>query len=112
MERCDPMVLLLAVQSVERKIEMQTSVIVGNYEFYYASGKLAALTDLPAEGSTPPMELKEQVMTAIEGFSPADPGQSYLVRLLDRYRPSEAWDEQMEQLFLWGKTGKQPEMGK
>ena len=39
----DDMVRIL-VESVERKLDMKASVLVGNYEFYYAAGKLAALT--------------------------------------------------------------------
>jgi hypothetical protein len=99
------MVLELAVSSIEKKLQMQASVIVGNYEFYYAAGKLAARTTLAADEMTPPLLLKEQVDGALKSFSaaPEDKKAAYLVYLLDRYRPSEAYDEQMAQLFRMGK---------
>lgn len=102
------MVPMLAVSSIEKKLEMQASVIVGNYEFYYASGKLSSLTSLGADENTRPVELKEAVETALVDFQPADDTQSYLVKLLERYRPSENYDEQMNLLFRWGREGKEP----
>ncbi len=104
------MVLMLAVGSVEKKLEMQASILVGNYEFYYAAGKLAALTSLEGDESTPPIELKEAVEKALEQFKPGeeDTGGQYLVKLLQRYRPSENYDEQMRDLFIWGRTNKEP----
>lgn len=103
------MVLMLAVESVRRKCEMQASVLVGNYEFYYAAGRLAALCgkDNPglfAAGETAsPAELKEAVMSALEKFAPSDEKESYLARMLERYRPGETWDDQTRELFVMGK---------
>ena len=105
------MVAELAVSSVEKKLEMQASVIVGNYEFYYASGKLASVAALQADETTAPMELKEAVTAALEGFVPSaeDDNGIYLKRLLERYRPAEEYDEQMDFLFRWGREGRRPE---
>ena len=102
------MVPMLAVSSIEKKLEMQASVIVGNYEFYYAVGKFSALTSLGADENTRPVELKEAVENALADFQPADDAQTYLVKLLERYRPSESYDEQMNLLFRWGREGKEP----
>lgn len=102
------MVPMLAVSSIEKKLEMQASVIVGNYEFYYAVGKFSALTSLGADENTRPVELKEAVENALADFQPADDVQAYLVRLLERYRPSESYDAQMNLLFRWGREGKEP----
>lgn len=104
------MVLMLAASSVEKKLEMQASIIVGNYEFYYAAGKLASQYSIGADETTQPMELKEAVEKALEQYNPPtdDKKGTYLNKLLDRYRPSEAYDEQMRDLFIWGKTGKEP----
>lgn len=102
------MVPMLAVSSIEKKLQIQASVIVGNYEFYYAAGKLSSLTSLGADENTRPVELKETVETALADFQPADDTQTYLVKLLERYRPSENYDEQMKLLFRWGREGKEP----
>ena len=88
--------------------DMKASVLVGNYEFYYAAGKLEALTKVKAGEDTPPDELKAAVSEALEHFEPADERQAYLVRLLERYRPNELQDEDTRDLFLWGLTGSEP----
>ncbi len=102
------MVRMLPVESVERKLDMKASVLVGNYEFYYAAGKLAALTEVEAGEETPPDELKAAVSEALEYFETADERQAYLIRLLERYRPNELQDEDTRALFLWGLTGREP----
>ena len=101
------MVLSLAVDSVEKKLQMQASVLVGNYEFYYAVGKMTQYLQLPVDGKMSPLMIKEVLERELPNFTPPsdDAKGQYLIRLLERYRPSEKYDEQMEQLFLWGKTG-------
>lgn len=103
------MVRMLPVESVERKLDMKASVLVGNYEFYYAAGKLAALTEVNAGEDTPPDELKTAVMETMEHFVPVDDRQEYLVRLLERFRPDELQNKDTRALFLWGLTGKEPQ---
>lgn len=102
------MVLMLAAESVEKKLVMQASVLVGNYEFYYAAGKLAAVTKLLGDEQTQPMELKTFVEKALEEYQPSaeDVSGAYLKKMLMRYRPSESYDEQMKELFVWGKEGR------
>ena len=43
------MVEELAVNAVEKKLDMQASILVGNYEYYYACGKLKGLMDLAVD---------------------------------------------------------------
>ena len=43
------MVEELAVNSVEKKLDMQASILVGNYEYYYACGKLKSLIELAVD---------------------------------------------------------------
>lgn len=102
------MIVELAAGSVRQKCEMRASVLVGNYEFYYAAGRLAAACKregapaFDANEATPPDEMKAAVMSVLDTFSPADENEAYLVRMLDRYRPGEKFDEQTRQLFLMG----------
>ena len=104
------MVLELAAESVRKKCEMRSSVLVGNYEFYYAAGRLASACErsgapaLEADESTAPEAMKEAVMSALSTFSPADEKEAYLARLLERYRPGEKFDEKTGRLFLMGKN--------
>lgn len=104
----------LTVSSVEKKIEMEASVLVGNYEFYYACGKLAAKTALEADGKTLPESLKEAEEAARTSYTPSsdDTKEVYLLKLLERYQPTEEYEQEMEELFYWGKEGKRPNIEK
>ena len=55
------MVEELAVNAVEKKLDMQASILVGNYEYYYACGKLKGLMDLAVDEKTAPLVMKEIV---------------------------------------------------
>ena len=98
------MVEELAVNSVEKKLDMQASILVGNYEYYYACGKLKSLIELAVDEETAPLVMKEIVDEALASYSPdeeSEPAKAYLKTLL-RYRPSDAYDAQMADLFLRG----------
>ena len=62
------MVEELAVNAVEKKLDMQASILVGNYEYYYACGKLKGLMDLAVDlvgitrSLTPPVARKKVVV--------------------------------------------------
>ena len=99
------MVEELAVNSVEKKLDMQASILVGNYEYYYACGKLKSLTELAVDEETAPLVMKEIVDEALASYSPdeeSEPAKAYLKTLLLRYRPSDAYDAQMASLFRRG----------
>ncbi len=99
------MLPVLAEESVEKKLEREISVLVSNYEFYYAAGKLAALTALEAERDTPPQQLKEAVDRTLAGFVPkeGDKKTAYLLYLLEKYRPREEYAPEMAELFDRGR---------
>ena len=52
------MVTLVARQSIIIKCNMQTSVLLGNYEFYYAAGLFCRLHGIAVEEDIQPVELK------------------------------------------------------
>lgn len=96
------MVLSIARQSVIIKCNLEASIMTGNYEFYYASGLLykfkgIAISEVPA-----PEVLYEQVQQMIEGYEPEDAKERHLVKMLRFYKPVEAFDEQMKELFWIG----------
>ncbi len=102
------MVEELAVNAVEKKLDMQASILVGNYEYYYACGKLKGMMDLAVDEETAPLVMKEIVDEALASFTPdeaAEPVKAYLKTLLLRYRPADEYDAQMADLFRWGRDG-------
>lgn len=101
------MVTSIARQSVMIKCNMQKSILTGNYEFYYAAGLAAKLADIEIDDDRKPEELKILLYDKLSGCVARDEREAYLFQLLMDYRPSEEYDEQMKELFLWGKEEKE-----
>ena len=100
------MELILAEQAIENKLDMQMSVMVGNYEFYYACGLLSQILDFGKDENTEPKELDMAVKEALKNFQPEGERQKYLAGLLMRYEASDVYDEQMKELFRMGRNQK------
>src|SRR3712207_5523488 len=103
------MVPLLAKQAVETKISRKISVLVGNYEFYYALGRYARIhPELGLSENMGPRQMKEILMSSLDpqAFAPKDTEEQYLAFLLYRYRVEEDFqDEVTGGLFRWALTG-------
>ncbi len=98
------MVLKLARDSVEHKLKNQISILVSNYEYYYAVGRVSRDITLAADETTPPAILKDVCDNALASYQPTDRSEQYLKEILLRYRPKDIYDEQMGELFLMGKN--------
>ena len=88
------MELLLARQSILIKCSLNASILMGNYEFYYAGGLLCRLAKTQPQPGMQPEQLY--------AFLPKNEQESYLVKLLREYKVSGEYDAQMEQLFEMG----------
>lgn len=96
------MVTLTARQSVIIKCNMQASVMLGNYEFYYGAGLFCKLKGIEVQEDVRPDELKEILQQELsEDFGKNDQ-EKYLTKLLLAYVPLEEYDGQMKELLLWG----------
>ena len=95
------MIELLAVQSIDHKLDKHISVITGNYEYYYACGILDRRLSLGLSSDMKPTELFDKVQEALHD-KPLDPEGDYLIYLLKRYEPEDKYDEQMGELFKRG----------
>ena len=96
------MVTLMARQSVIIKCNMQASVMLGNYEFYYGAGLFCKLKGVEVQEDIQPNELKEFLQQELsEDFGKNDQ-EKYLAKLLLAYVPLEEYDGQMKELLLWG----------
>lgn len=96
------MVTSIARQSVIIKCNMQASVLLGNYEFYYAAGLFGKICGLEIEEDILPEALAEKIAPELKKFSGEDTKEQYLVKMLSNYEVLEAYDEQMKELLLWG----------
>ena len=96
------MVTLVARQSVTLKCNMQASVMLGNYEFYYAAGLFCRVNGVEVEEEIKPGELKQKIMPMLESFAGSDEKERYLARLLLDYQPTEEYNGQMRELLQWG----------
>lgn len=98
------MVPSIARQSVIIKCNQQTSVLLGNYEFYYLAGLMKKLFDLDLNEEMQPFDMLEQIQSKLPNLEPKDEHEAYLIKLATNFKPSEKLDEQMKELFRWGAT--------
>lgn len=96
------MVTSIARQSVIIKCNMQASILLGNYEFYYASGLFCKISGNSVEKDILPKDLGDLIKPALEVFESEDKREQYLVKMLSNYEVSEEYDEQMKELLEWG----------
>ncbi len=96
------MELILAKQSVMIKCRLKASIMMGNYEFYYAAGLLCSLSgNQPASGLRPG-ELAEFLNPVLHAYEPKKEQEQYLIKMLREYKVSQEYDGQMEELFQMG----------
>ncbi len=96
------MILSIARQGVVIKCNLASSIMTGNYEFYYAAGLLFRIKDMAVHEVAEPLALMEQIQQEIVDFSSEDKREMHLVHMLLFYKPVEAFDEQMKELFWMG----------
>ncbi len=98
------MVPSIARQSVIIKCNQQTSVLLGNYEFFYLAGLMKKLFDLDINEEMQPFELLEGLQSKLEELTPSNPQEEHLIKMARNFKPDEKVDEQMIELFRWGAT--------
>lgn len=96
------MVTSITRQSIIIKCNMQASVMLGNYEFYYAAGVFCKLQGISVEEEISPMALKDSILPELESFKSEDEREKYLVKLLMNYKVLDEYDEQMKELLHMG----------
>lgn len=101
------MELCLAKQSVMIKCRLHASIMMGNYEFYYAAGLLCSLAGETPEQEIRPKELQAFLTPLFDTYKPGNEKESYLVKLLKEYKPSDEYDGQMKELLRMGMEEKQ-----
>ncbi len=108
------MELVLARQSVMIKCSIQSSILLGNYEFYYAAGLLCRLCGAIPGQAFQPAQLYDFIQPLLESYTPQNKEDAYLVKLLKGYDDiSDECDAQMAELMqmglkednLWAVTG-------
>lgn len=98
------MVPSIARQSVIIKCNMQSSVLLGNYEFYYLAGLMKKIFDLDLKEDMQPIELLEGIQSKLDALSPSNSQEAHLIQMVKNFRPEKRVDEQMKELFRWGAT--------
>ena len=98
------MVPSIVRQSVIIKCNQQTSVLLGNYEFYYLGGLMKNLFSLDLDEDMQPFELLEGIQSQLDRLTPNNPQEEHLIKMVRNFKPGETVDEQMKELFRWGAT--------
>ena len=102
------MVPYIARQSVIIKCNMQKSVLLGNYEFYYAAGLFQKFYGAGLSADMKPEELAAAIAGFASSVKPADEQETYLLSLLANYEPDDEQNEQTALLFSMGEGEKTP----
>lgn len=97
------MVTSIARQSVIIKCNQQTSVLLGNYEFYYLAGLMSKIFNLDLTEEQAPKELHDKIQEALDTLKTDDAREQYLITLVSVFKPLEDYDVQMKELFVMGK---------
>ena len=98
------MVPSIARQSVIIKCNQQTSVLLGNYEFYYLAGLMNKLFELDLNEDMQPQMMLDKIQENLGQLSPKDEKEAYLIKLVSTFKVEEKIDDQMKELFRWGAT--------
>ena len=98
------MVPSIARQSVIIKCNQQTSVLLGNYEFYYLAGLMKKVFELDLNEEMQPQEMLAEIHKNLDTLEPKNEQESYLIKLVSIFKPDEKVDDQMKELFQWGAT--------
>ena len=98
------MVPSIARQSVIIKCNQQTSVLLGNYEFYYLAGLMKKVFELDLNEEMQPQEMLAEIQKNLDALEPKNEQESYLIKLVSIFKPDEKVDDQMKELFQWGAT--------
>ena len=98
------MVTSIARQSVIIKCNQQSSVLLGNYEFYYLAGLLKKIYNLDLNEDMQPQEMLDKIQANLGQLAPQDEKEAYLIKLVSVFKVEEKYDDQMKELFRWGAT--------
>ncbi len=89
-------------QSVILKCLRQKSALLGNYEYYYAAGLFSRLSGVQIKAGLAPEELSAALIEGLPMYTPDDPKEMHLKKMLADYHPGEKREEVMEELFRQG----------
>ena len=98
------MVTSIARQSVIIKCNQQTSVLLGNYEFYYLAGLMKKLYGLNVDEEMKPEALLASIQQVLPQLEPADEKEAYLIKLVTVFKTGEEHNSQTKELFHMGET--------
>ena len=98
------MVPLVTRQSIIIKCTQQTSILLGNYEFYYLAGLMKKLFGFELHAEMNPQEVFSYIKEHTDSANPQDEREKYMLKLVEFYKPLEEYDEQMKELFEMGAT--------
>lgn len=101
------MVRSLAVSSVDHKIKNHLSILIGNYEFYYAAGVFSQKVELDHSNINDPVLLDKEIKEKISSFTPENDREEYLISILKKFEVNiKESDEDMIALFKVGSESK------
>ena len=96
------MIPLLAKQSVQTKMDLRKSKILGNYEYFYGAGLLTGALGLQLKPDCSPLDIREAMKGVTEKVDESKERLHYLAVIMEGFYCSEERDDQMTELFEMG----------
>ena len=96
------MVPSIARQSVILKCNMQKSVMLGNYEFFYAAGLMRKLYNIEIRTDMEPEQILEAILQMQDNLAPQSEPEKYLIQIIKNYEPKHNLWANMGKAFLLG----------
>ncbi len=87
---------------------IEKSVMLGNYEFFYAAGLMRKLYNIEIRTDMEPEQILEAILQMQDNLTPQSEQEKYLIQIIKNYEPSADHDAQMDELFAWGEQ--EPDM--
>ena len=83
------MIPLVTRQSIIIKCTQQTSILLGNYEFYYLAGLMKKLFGFELYAEMNPQEMFSYIKEYASSANPQDKCEEYMLKLVEFYKPLE-----------------------
>lgn len=93
----------IARSAVIRKTQKDVNVITGNYEAAFALGLLSQICGITIDGGSKSVShMKAQFVEQAGAYQPQNDREKILIQMVENYKPSDVWDEDVGRMFEKG----------
>lgn len=106
------MVPSIVRSAVIRKTKRDVNIITGNYEAAYTIGlllhRLHVEPDEELKQTHSVSKLREFLLEQLQNYTSDDPREKILIDMIEDYKPSDVWDDDVLGMLEWGLADDSP----